>query len=278
MPIALLPDRAVLSVTGVDARTFLQSLATCDVETLTPGKAAFGALLTPQGKILFDFFLVCVDETTFLLDTAAAQAPALAKRLAMYRLRAKVAIAPKDDRVVAAWGDVAVTPPGVRFTDPRAADMGERIVIEDTVAEPATQAGDATVYAAHRIACGVPAGGIDFAWGEAFPHEVNMDLLHGVSFTKGCYVGQEVVSRMEHRATVRRRVLRATYAGAPPTTGSEIRAGEVLIGTVGSAVDGGALVAVRTDRLADVLAAGTIPTADGIALRITPLPAITPPR
>lgn len=308
MPAVLLPDRAVLLVTGADARKFLQNLVTCDVDALRGGDASFGALLTPQGKILFDFFTVCTtglsfptlgesqasgnpgdedvldsrsplrgvgndsgdtESETFLLDTDAHNAPALAKRLALYKLRARVAIAATDKRVIAVWADGAA-PPGLVFRDPRANGMGARVVVD-----AASQAGDPAAYDAHRIACGVPKGGVDFAWGDAFPHEVNMDLLGGVSFDKGCYVGQEVVSRTQHRGTVRRRVLRATFEGNPPAPGSEIHAGEMLLGTVGSAAGSEGLVAVRTDRLADAQAAGLPIVAGGVPLHVRPLPIVT---
>ena len=147
---AFLSDRAVLSVAGEDARTFLQSLVTCDVETLHRGDAAFGALLTPQGKILFDFFVVCATETEFLLDTDAALAPALAKRLAMYKLRAKVVITTTDKRVVAVWHDDGVPSP-FAFPDPRADALGTRVIVDSV-----EDAGDPAAYDAHRIACGLP--------------------------------------------------------------------------------------------------------------------------
>ena len=266
MSVALLPDRAIVSVSGLDAHAFLQNLVTCDIDPLTPGDAAFGALLTPQGKILFDFFVVCAGDEQFLLDTPSDLAPALVKRLSMYRLRAKVAIEQTDRRVVAVWNDT--TPPaGLSYRDPRDERLGWRAIVDG----PA-DSGDLAAYEAHRIALGIPRGGADFAWGDAFPHEVNMDLLHGVSFRKGCFVGQEVVSRMQHRGTVRRRILRADFDGPPPPTGAEIRAGDLLIGTFGSAAEGHGLAAVRTDRLAEAQAAGGAMSADGTPLRIAPGP------
>ena len=306
MPAVLLSDRAIISVSGPDARAFLQNLVTCDIDPLTPGDAAFGALLTPQGKILFDFFVVCatgqsflttgepsrgnpadadprmdsrspadagvgndsrdIPGDVFLIDTPTDLAPALAKRLSMYKLRAKVTIAQTADHVVAVWGDSA-PPAGLVFRDTRDERLGSRVIVEG-----AMDVGDLAAYEAHRIALGIPQGGADFAWGEAFPHEVNMDVLHGVSFTKGCYVGQEVVSRMQHRGTTRRRILPAAFDGASPAQGAEIRAGDVLIGTFGSAANGHGLAAVRTDRLAEAQAAGTDVSADGTLLRIAPGP------
>ena len=265
MPVTALPDRAILSVTGVDARGFLNNLVTCNVEGLHAGDAAFGALLTPQGKILFDFFVVSKANDEFWLDAPAEIAPALAKRLAMYKLRAKVAIALTERHVVAVWGDDDTAPSGFSFRDPRADRLGHRIIVE----EPPS-ASDQKAYEAHRIALGIPKGGIDFPWGDAFPHEANMDLLHGVSFTKGCYVGQEVVSRMQHRGTTRRRIVRATFAGNAPVAGSDIRAGDMLLGTFGSSQDGQGIAAVRLDRLKDAERAGLPPLAGDTTLVLMP--------
>ncbi len=267
MPIAFLPDRAVVSITGADARAFLQNLVTCDVDILTPGNAAFGALLTPQGKILADFFVVCAAEDFFWLDASASVATDLVKRLSLYKLRAKVAVAATTKQVVAFWG-LGAAPEGlIAFRDPRATEAGTRVIL-DTV----DHTGDTIGYEAHRIALGIPKGGVDFPWGDAFPHEVNMDLLAGVSFEKGCYVGQEVVSRMQHRGSNRRRVLRATFEGIAPPIGTEIRAGDTLIGTLGSTSDGQGLAAVRVDRLADATAARAIPMAGTTPLQLAPIP------
>ena len=262
MPVAVLHDRAVLSVVGADARTFLQNLVTCDVETLASGTAAFGALLTPQGKILFDFLIAGINDETFWLDTSRDHAPALVKRLTMYKLRAKVTVSEEAKQVVAGWGDALPTE-GQIFTDPRAPTLGWRAYVERALAP-----GHPAEYDAHRIGLGIPAGGVDFAWGDAFPHEVNMDLLGGVAFDKGCYVGQEVVSRMQHRGTNRRRVLRATFDGVAPASGTEIRAGGALIGTVGSTSAGHGLVAVRIDRFDEAISAGHVVTAADTPLQI----------
>lgn len=263
MPICVL-DRAVLEVRGPDARSFLQGLVTCDVEALAPGQASFGALLTPQGKILFDFLILCADGETFLLDVARDLAPSLCKRLTLYKLRAKVAIAQTVKGVAAAWGE-SEPPHGLAFADPRAPGLGWRAIVD----EPGP-AGDARAYHAHRIALGVPEGGVDFAYGDAYPHDVNMDLIGGVSFTKGCYVGQEVVSRMKHRGGVRRRIARARFPQGTPASGAEIAAGDLRIGVVGSSVDGAGLASVRTDRLLDARAAGLAPRAGDAPVELFP--------
>ncbi len=266
MPAVLLADRAVLSVSGAEARNFLQGLVTCDMDKVAPDAPGFGALLTPQGKILFDF-LIAQDGERFLLDTARERAVELLKRLAFYRLRAKVDLADlsaeaKGDEalaVVALFGDAPAPPAGaILFDDPRAPALGRRALLPVAAALPFA-ADDREKYEAHRIACGVPAGGLDFSYGDAFPHEANMDLLHGVAFDKGCYVGQEVVSRMQHRGLVRKRVVRVALEGAA-SPGAEIRAGEIAIGVLGGASGGQGLATVRLDRLDDAkgapLAAG----------------------
>lgn len=265
MPAVLLTDRAVLSVSGAEARNFLQGLVTCDMTKVSAGAPGFGALLTPQGKILFDF-LIAQDGERFLLDTSREKAADLLKRLTFYRLRAKVELASLSDdakgdealAVVALFGGAQAPADAIVFADPRAETLGKRAILP--VAAARRFASDAREkYEAHRIACGVPAGGLDFAYGDAFPHETNMDLLHGVAFDKGCYVGQEVVSRMQHRGLVRKRVLKVAIDGeAAP--GAEIRAGEIAVGVLGGAQGGQGLATVRLDRLDDAkgaaLAAG----------------------
>ena len=258
MPSVLLADRSVISVAGQEAAGFLQGLVTCDVDKIAPGTAAFGALLTPQGKILFDFFIICVDGG-FLLDAPRDKAADLAKRLGFYKLRAKVGIldlsaaARGDDALaVVAVFDDATPPAGAHVCDdPRDPGLGRRAILPLRQARPF--AGDETAYEAHRIACGVPKGGLDFAYGDAFPHETNMDLIHGVAFDKGCYVGQEVVSRMQHRGLTRKRIVKVAVEGAAEA-GAEIRAGEMAIGTLGGVVAGQGLAMVRLDRVADAAA------------------------
>ena len=158
------------------------------------------------------------------------------------------------------------------FQDPRLPALGLRLVLPPTDAEAAAAACgaglvDAAAYEAHRIGLGVPRGGTDFVYGDAFPHEADMDQFGGVDFAKGCYVGQEVVSRMEHRGTARTRIVPVTTDGHAPEPGLPVMAGEKRIGTTGSGSGGQALAMLRLDRLADALAAGTTVEAGGIALR-----------
>jgi folate-binding protein YgfZ len=279
MKAAFLPDRGVVKVSGVDARDFLNGLVTTDVTLLQPGVGRFGALLTPQGKITADFLITEVpsgDGGGFLLDCPRALAQNLADKLGFYRLRAKVAVENLSDNigVLAVWDGTPTVKPDLAFADPRNAALGWRILVPEPLA-PKT-AGligadlvDASAYEAHRIAFGAPRGGLDFMYGDAFPHETNMDRLHGVDFDKGCYVGQEVVSRMQHRGIARTRTMRIRFDGAPPEAGAAVLAGDKAMGTMGSSADGTGLVLIRIDRAADALDAGTQLTAGGIAIRLT---------
>jgi hypothetical protein len=268
--IALLPDRGVVRVAGEDAHKLLQGVVTSDMDLLAAQPAIHAALLTPQGKILVDFFVVRVPGG-FLLETAKDQVAGLIKRLGMYKLRAKAEIgdASADHRCFALWGDSPQSPgETASFRDPRLAELGLRILAEATFAASTTgRDAPGEAYHAHRIALGVPEGGKDYRFGDAFPHEANFDLLGGVSFTKGCFVGQEVVSRMQHRGTARKRIV-ILEAAAPLQPGAEIAAGAATIGTVGSVAGNRALATVRLDRAAEAKAKGEPLTAGGIAVAV----------
>jgi folate-binding protein YgfZ len=278
MKAAILPDRGVVKVAGEGARDFLNGLVTTDMKQLRPGHGRFGALLTPQGKIIADFLISEVPAGHgggFLLDCPRALAQALADKLNVYKLRAKVGIENLSDSlaVLAAWdGDLAAEP-DLAFADPRNAALGWRILVPGELAQKVAdligaELVDSAAYEAHRIACGVPRGGSDFIYGDAFPHETNMDRLHGVDFDKGCYVGQEVVARMQHRGTARTRTVRVVLEGFAPEPGTAILAGEKPVGTMGSAAGHDALALIRIDRAADALAAGLPLTAGGLAIRV----------
>ena len=267
----LLPGRAILRLSGRDARGWLQNLVTNDVEHLGNGEARFAALLTPQGKILFDFFVVA-DGENLLLDCPSAQAAALAKRLLMYKLRADVAIAEAGSMLAAAaaWGGA---PPKVSraivYADPRHESLGWRLIGEPQEFDMlGIEGASEAAYLAHRIACGVPQGGEDFAYGDTFPHEANMDMLHGVDFKKGCYVGQEGVSRVQHRGTARKRIVKVTFEGSSPARGTPVVAGDIAVGEMGSASPPFALASLRLDRAEDAKTAGIGLTADSIALQL----------
>lgn len=276
MKAAFLPDRGVIKVSGEEARRFLDGLVTTDVEKVRPGSARFGALLTPQGKIIVDFLITEAPGGQgggFLLDCAKALAQQLTDRLGFYKLRAKVAVENLSDSlgVLAVWDGEPSMKPDLVFADPRSSKLGWRILVPEDLARKAAGAigaelVDALAYEPHRIACGVPRGGTDFSYGDAFPHESNMDRLHGVDFDKGCYVGQEVVSRMEHRGTARTRIVRVRYDGARPEPGETIVAGDKQIGTMGACIDGFGLALLRIDRAADALDAGLPLAAGGIPI------------
>ena len=279
MKAAFLPDRGVVKVSGSDARNFLNGLVTTDVALLRPGLGRFGALLTPQGKITTDFLMTEAPSGHgggFLIDCPKALAQALADKLGFYKLRAKVSIENLSDSfgVLAAWDGEPTPKPDLAFADPRNAALGFRILVPQELAQKAAdligaELVDSAAYEAHRIASGVPRGGMDFIYGDAFPHETNMDRLHGVDFDKGCYVGQEVVSRMQHRGTARTRTVRITLDGPAPETGAAILAGDKAIGTMGSTAGQRGLALIRIDRAADALEAGTPLTAGGLVIRLT---------
>jgi folate-binding protein YgfZ len=257
LSIASLPDRTVLGVEGTEAREFLHALLTCDVQGLQPGQGAYGALLTPQGKILFDLFTLAT-ETGFLLDAAASSADDLAKRLTMYRLRRKIEIGPRPELAVAAmWGgEAAPDLEGVMvFRDPRADGLGSRAIGPKDRLEAAATC-DAGQYDAHRIALAIPDSDRDIGSGQLFPHEANLDQLNGVSFTKGCFIGQEVVSRMEHRGTARSRIVPVRFDGPPPSPDTAVTAGGRSLGRVLSGHGGRGLALVRLDRAEAARAAG----------------------
>jgi hypothetical protein len=275
--IALLADRGVVRVAGEDASRLLQGVITADMELLSAQPAIHAALLTPQGKILFDFFVLKAPGG-FLLETAADKAADLAKRLTMYKLRAKADIQDRSAayRAFAAWGSAPSHVGGAGethiFPDPRLGALGWRGLTDARLVSGIASAvggldASAEDYHAHRISLGVPEGGKDYAFGDTFPHEVDLDQLNGVSFSKGCFVGQEVVSRMQNRASVRKRVV-PVAAEATLTPGAEVKAGAAVIGSVGSVAGTQALALVRLDRAAEAAAKGDRLTAGGVAITL----------
>jgi len=268
-----LRDRGILRVSGSAARTFLQGLITNDIDKAKPGNAIYAGLLTPQGKILFDF-LVVPAEDGFLLDVANAKAAELMQRLGFYQLRAQVEIVEDPSFTVAAsWESSPRLPEGaIAYADPRLPALGHRILLPAGTSIGSLGCALATEdeYNAKRIALGVPEGGRDYAYGDAFPHEALFDQLAGVDFKKGCFVGQEVVSRMEHRSTTRKRIVGVEGEGPLPTPGIEITAGGNPIGALGSVSGASGLALLRLDRAEEAQAAG-LPLRAGevtIALRI----------
>lgn len=278
MPTAHLGDRGVVRVMGDEARPFLDGLLTCAMDRVTPEAPRFGGLLTPQGKLLFDFIVFAAPEDSgggFYLDCTKVFAPDLAKRLGFYKLRARVAIEDLSPSlaVVAGWGEAPKPDDDVGLVaiDPRLPALGWRAIVaaEDAAALAPAREEAAMAYDAHRLTLGVPQGGRDFLWNDAFPHEALMDQLHGVDFDKGCYVGQEVVSRMQHRGTARTRIVPVAYLdGFTAEAGAEVTAGERGLGKVGPGLGGRALAMIRLDRAADAMAAGAPIAAGGMPVRI----------
>lgn len=289
MKAAILPDRAVVKVVGDGARNFLHGLVTTDLLNLKAGQARYCGLLTPQGKIIVDFLAVEApvnDGGGYFLDVPRVRIATLVEKLNLYKLRAKVIVEDLSEilGILAAWDGAAPPSPGAPapdtkdaiglcFADPRVAALGMRVMLPPhRAASAAAQLGatlvNAADYETHRITLGVPTGGVDFAYGDAFPHEADMDQLAGVDFAKGCYVGQEVVSRMEHRGTARTRAVSLRFDGAPPQPGAAIIAGERQLGHIGSAAAGRAIALLRLDRVADALAQGQALTAGSTPMRL----------
>jgi tRNA-modifying protein YgfZ len=258
---SLLTDRGVIKVAGGDAADFLQKVVTNNVLGIAAGEARFSALLTPQGKLMFDFFVAPLPEGAqagFYFDCVKDQAADLAKRVNFLKLRAKITVEVQSEALgVAAFWDEPVPEgfPGTVYDDPRAAGLGSRVIAPHAaLAEIATPNDNA--YEAHRIALGIARGGRDFHYGETFPHDVNLDFLHGVDFKKGCYIGQEVVSRVHFRKSARKRIVKICFTGPAPALGTDIIAGEMTVGEVGSVAGTNGLASVRVDRIQDAKAAG----------------------
>ncbi|HEY1363780.1 MAG TPA: folate-binding protein [Xanthobacteraceae bacterium] len=277
MKAALLPERGVIKVAGEDGRRFLNGLLTSDIGKVSPERACFTALLTPQGKIIADFIVAEArggDGGGLFLDCPRPLAPALMQRLNMYKLRAQVLVEDLSEMlgVLALWDDAVPTRYGLCYADPRLPALGLRCMLPPhlagaAAAELGAELLEAASYEAHRIALGVPRGGLDFMYGDAFPHETDMDQLGGVDFEKGCFVGQEVVSRFEHRGIARKRVVPIAYDGFAPEAGTPVHAGERAVGTLGSSTGGRGLAMLRLDRVAEALAAGRSLEADGVEIR-----------
>jgi folate-binding protein YgfZ len=276
--IALLADRGVVRVAGADAARLLQGVISNDVNLLDHLAAIHAGLLSPQGKILFEFF-VARSGDAYLLETARDKTADLAKRLLMYRLRAKATItdAGGEYRLLVLWGEAAqpVAPHAslayLAYSDPRLPGLGVRLLQPAAAQEPVALAERGLVAAGdwheHRILLGVPEGGKDYPLGDTFPHEADFDMLNGVSFSKGCFIGQEVVSRMHNRASVRKRVV-PIEADMPLTSGAAISAGKAVIGTIGSVAGRRGLAMLRLDRAAEATAKGEALSASGITIHV----------
>ncbi len=270
MPIIQLSDRSLIRVAGPDAEHFLQNILTTDLSQLAPGMLKPGALLTPQGKVLFDFLIARDGEDAFLLDCRVDVTDDFQRRLMLYKLRAKAEISKPDQKLVLVrWNhdSAASQTDSTWLADTRfPPDAGvERAYADAFPAQP-----DEAAWTSVRIAHGVVESGADYDLGDAFPHDILLDETGGVGFTKGCYVGQEVVSRMQHRGTARRRVMLVHGDADLPERGTEIRANGRPVGTLGSVSGRDGLAIVRIDRVKDALDAGHPVTAGdaGISLSI----------
>jgi hypothetical protein len=273
---APLPSRALIALSGPDWRDFLQGLITQDVETLGVEEARFGALLTPQGRLLYDLFVVGREDGGAWLDVLAEQRAAIVQRLTMYRLRAKVEIAPDETPVSvlypahpgesrdpsggSAWAPAFAGAVGVWVRDPRLPALGWR----GYGAEPPAGAriADQAAREAAKLQLGVP-GPADWGSDKTFPIEANFDLLNGIDFQKGCFVGQETTSRMKRRGQIKSRMLPIAFDGPPPAPGAEVLAGDLRAGVVTSSGPGRAMALLRLDR-----AEGQSLTVDGRPLTL----------
>lgn len=268
---AVLTNRAVLRAHGADVRELLQRLVTGNLDSVAAGDAVYSLLLTPQGKFLFDFFMVRdpADETAFLLDCAASRVAELQKRLTMYKLRADASFddVSRDYVVRAIWGgaqDAEIPAGSVRFTDPRSPLLGVREIVP--AAEVSVVVGDAQSYRDFAVSLGVPDGAVDILADKDFPIECNLDLLNGIDFKKGCFVGQEVASRAHRKGKARKRLVIGRIDGTPPAAGDDVMMGDAKVGSVAGVSGGMALAMVFLDRVAK--AGGTQAMAGGATLAL----------
>lgn len=273
MPIVHLDNRALIDFSGPDAEHFLQNIITTDLANLHDGEALPGALLAPQGKILFDFLVSRRGENGLRLECRADIADDFTRRLTLYRLRAKVDIVKQDQDVVAVeWendssrskGDSSSSASGVR--DRRFLNATVYRHHEAPLPSANTSLDDWTAF---RIEEGVAESGADYVLNDAFPHDVLFDQTGGVGFKKGCYIGQEVVSRMQHRGTARRRVLIARSTAPLPAPGGEISVNGRTIGTLGSVAGTTGLAVVRIDHVKDAMESGTPIVAGGAVITLS---------
>lgn len=236
-------DRTVLHLSGADCEHFLQDLVSNDI---SGGGLVYAALLSPQGKYLFDFFVWSASEgDSWFVDVATSRAQALAQRLTMYKLRADVSLEASDLRVFQVWGGED------GFADPRHADLGRRVYTVD----PLDVSGGPN-WDALRVAHVVPETGIELIADGSFILECGFERLNGVDFKKGCYVGQEVTARMKHKTELRKGLAQVTVAGEAPEAGTEIKADGKSVGQLFTSVDGLGIAYVRFDRAKGEMTAG----------------------
>ncbi len=264
--VSLLPDRVVCRIGGAERQDFLQNLLTNNLDRVSPAQAGYTLLQTPQGKYLFDFFIVEQNDH-YLLDCDRDAAPHLLKRLMFYKLRADVSLESLGEEwaVGAVWDSASAGEPGaaasfqdgVLFSDPRLAALGQRFLVPTGSAEAGLALGTSSTpqeYETHRIASGVP-GSPDLVADKTFPMEANLDLLNAIDFQKGCFVGQEVTSRTHRKGQVRKRVVTVTGNGDLPPPHTSVMAGERQAGELLSSSGTQGLALLRLDRLGETLKA-----------------------
>ncbi|GAA2850589.1 hypothetical protein EDC40_101416 [Aminobacter aminovorans] len=265
MPTAILADRAIIDVSGPDAEHFLQNILTLDLDALGLDEAKPGALLAPQGKIMFDFLVSRSGDNALRLECRADIADDFVRRLMLYRLRAKAEISKQDQPHIA-----------VTWQDDSAASHSDSTVRDSRFQQPVfrhygtapTPGASEADWHAFRIDNGVAESGSDYALADAFPHDVLLDQMGGIGFKKGCFIGQEVVSRMQHRGTARRRVLLVSAASGLPAPGTELRADGKVLGTLGSVDGSNGLAIARIDRVKAALDAGSAIIADDVTVAL----------
>ncbi|CCE95285.1 Aminomethyltransferase Glycine cleavage system T protein [Sinorhizobium fredii HH103] len=264
MPKLCLDDRAIISLSGKDADALLQGLITTDLGALAEDEVRPGALLTPQGKILFDF-LISRDGEALRVETSLDQVEALLKRLTMYKLRSAVELSLLTPAPVAVvFGEER---PDSSYRDHRFEKAGLPVFrLYRSIAGAKASVAD---YDRLRIATGVAAVNRDYALQDAFPHDVLMDLNGGLSFRKGCYVGQEVVSRMQHRGTARRRVVIVASKAELPPTGTSLTINGRPIGSLGTVQGKAGLAIVRIDKAGEAIAKGDPILAGDVPVTLT---------
>ena len=257
----VLPDRALITISGADASDWLQGLVTQTVPAFGSAAQAHSAFLTPQGRVLGEMIIVAVDDA-LVLDVDRTFRDALIPRLSLYKLRAKVEIAPIDGVVMAGWGGPA---PTCAFVDPRLETLGWRAL--SPVAGPG--GADLSDYTQRRRSLGVAEIAADGLVDRVYAVEANFDLLNGVDFHKGCFIGQETTSRMYRRGGAKNRIL--PFTGPADTgAGDEILFGELRAGEVIACADGAGLALMRLDRSEGAL------TVRGGPLALTPPPWMAP--
>jgi folate-binding protein YgfZ len=232
--IALLNSRSLLRLTGKDRFTFLQNLVSQDMAIAEAGRPLFSAFLTPQGKYLFDFFVI-PEGDSLLLDVEADRRDDFMSRLLRYRLRADIDLQNVSGEydIFALWDEDPL--PGV-FTDPRLPELGHRLIAKKETG-PQTTAQESE-YKNHRYTWGVAEGGHEIPQGDATLLEVNFDVLNAISFTKGCYLGQELTARTHYRGLIKRRYLPFRFDGVPPQKFRHILHNGFEVGEVRAVGDG----------------------------------------